>query len=65
MKKQIEAILKKHGFTDSEYEDVFAAMSEVLYLVGDNQQKHWKVQDMYKEIASSISDIDTFINEHS
>lgn len=63
MKEQIQSILKKHNFTDSEFDDVFAAMQDIMYLVVD-QMADSKAKEIYREVALSFADMDTFIEDH-
>lgn len=68
-KKEIKKILNNHCFVDSEYKDVFEAMSEVLEKIADRieeQSPHAKnTIEHYREVARAIYDMDEVIEENS
>lgn len=69
MKEKIEAVLSKHNFIDSEYANVFEAMSEILDLVADRiEEKEPGASNgiaRYREVARNIYDMEQFIEDYS
>ena len=68
-KEGIEKILSNHCFVDSEYKDVFEAMSEVLEKIADRieeQSPHARETiEHYREVARAIYDMDEVIENNS
>lgn len=68
-KNQVEEILNKHLFVDTEHKSVFEAMSEILELVADRieeREPHAKFSiERYRTVARDIYDMDDFIEENS
>lgn len=67
MKEQIEAILNKHLFVDSEYERFFNAMGEILELAAEQISVHEPYAcnsiNRLMDVSRDVSEMDDFISK--
>ena len=68
-KEQVELILKGHIFVESEFNKVFMAMSDILYLAStqleENEPHAKRAIDELKNVSHRIDDMDYFIETHT
>ena len=67
IKKDVIRILRRNGFLEYEYENVFSAMSEILDVAADqleiDEPNAVNTISRYRDVSNDISDMNEFCGE--